>query len=728
MAGLGFIGKRIVKTTYQSPGRTAGSNEARLMFHNIHQNMRQLDAGFPRFKSGYFDINGPEVINAQYTEGFEEVPALTKALYINPRSANINNEVGGLIALGNLNGLIYSTVLSLSSGTVSPAKDINLYFYEPELVKELGIDNSGLSGGGNSVNNTVTMGDYVGLEHFPNLKSVSIVRSYLTSIKLPPQLKDFSINSPLLESFSSLPNCRALEIQNGTSLQNFEVGDDLEEFRMKENSLIDLSAKFVNKVSLRVLELGSNDLNPSNNALVLSPCFWNGSLDLTSSDFLETMIINGEGREISFSNLSHIQKYVLQNVLNLSSVDIEQMNTANLVVSVLRDIQSATSNSFDQIKTPNVEGVAHVNMMNSINTYSFDGAVKLNNLNLSSLRNIQSITNKNNLQQARFVLTDCDDYGSLDFSNCPEVSRFFIENSHLHYVTTSIKNEINSLIKCLELRLRQDTGGIGLGSLDVSDMEALVLLRLHDAGLTSLTVRPAQTYSVLHVYNNPSLSSVANWSTIRTINSLVTYGTNWDVDLSDLESLAEFRFSSVQTEIDLRGILSNTKQIVIKNDTASDNANSQLTTFHFPNQPQDIASVDIFNCSNFIQFNNLQNASLVLGNSASLRLLVINCPNFDQELPFSATFLPQRGDIRIIGCGLSQANVDATINNLYDVRSFLGANTGNVNLSGGTSATPGGVFQAPAGFVQGTSDGTPTTPQEKMYVLENNYSLIVTTN
>ena len=86
------------------------------------------------------------------------------------------------------------------------------------------------------------------------------------------------------------------------------------------------------------------------------------------------------------------------------------------------------------------------------------------------------------------------------------------------------------------------------------------------------------------------------------------------------------------------------------------------------------------------------------------------------------------GDIRIIGCGLSQANVDATINNLYDVRSFLGTNTGNVNLSGGTSATPGGDFQATAGFMEGASDGIPTTPQEKMYVLEKNYNLIVTTN
>ena len=38
-----------------------------------------------------------------------------------------------------------------------------------------------------------------------------------------------------------------------------------------------------------------------------------------------------------------------------------------------------------------------------------------------------------------------------------------------------------------------------------------------------------------------------------------------------------------------------------------------------------------------------------------------------------------------------------------------------------TNKRPSGVYQAPEGFVKGVSDGNPTTPMEKVYVLTNNY-------
>ena len=38
-----------------------------------------------------------------------------------------------------------------------------------------------------------------------------------------------------------------------------------------------------------------------------------------------------------------------------------------------------------------------------------------------------------------------------------------------------------------------------------------------------------------------------------------------------------------------------------------------------------------------------------------------------------------------------------------------------------TNKRPSGVYQAPEGFVKGVSNGNPTTPMEKVYVLTNNY-------
>lgn len=68
----------------------------------------------------------------------------------------------------------------------------------------------------------------------------------------------------------------------------------------------------------------------------------------------------------------------------------------------------------------------------------------------------------------------------------------------------------------------------------------------------------------------------------------------------------------------------------------------------------------------------------------------------------------------------SQANVNANINDVYVNRAAFN-NTVNkpFNISGANNAAPSGVLQAPAGFVLGESDGTPTTAREQIYVLVN---------
>ena len=35
---------------------------------------------------------------------------------------------------------------------------------------------------------------------------------------------------------------------------------------------------------------------------------------------------------------------------------------------------------------------------------------------------------------------------------------------------------------------------------------------------------------------------------------------------------------------------------------------------------------------------------------------------------------------------------------------------------------PSGTYQAPSGFVKGVNNGNPTTPMEKIYVMQNNYA------
>lgn len=64
---------------------------------------------------------------------------------------------------------------------------------------------------------------------------------------------------------------------------------------------------------------------------------------------------------------------------------------------------------------------------------------------------------------------------------------------------------------------------------------------------------------------------------------------------------------------------------------------------------------------------------------------------------------------------MSQTASDGNRNQFYGVR---------VNMyiaSSSVGKRPSGVYQAPEGFVKGVSNGNPTTPMEKVYVLTNNY-------
>lgn len=64
---------------------------------------------------------------------------------------------------------------------------------------------------------------------------------------------------------------------------------------------------------------------------------------------------------------------------------------------------------------------------------------------------------------------------------------------------------------------------------------------------------------------------------------------------------------------------------------------------------------------------------------------------------------------------MSQTAVDGNRNQFYKL--ILNLYIASIP----TNKRPSGVYQAPEGFVKGVSNGNPTTPMEKVYVLTNNY-------
>lgn len=61
------------------------------------------------------------------------------------------------------------------------------------------------------------------------------------------------------------------------------------------------------------------------------------------------------------------------------------------------------------------------------------------------------------------------------------------------------------------------------------------------------------------------------------------------------------------------------------------------------------------------------------------------------------------------------------VNNLYNNRSLFSSGPKSFNCPNVMKAALTGTYQAPAGFIKGSADGTPTTSREKIYVLVNNY-------
>lgn len=95
----------------------------------------------------------------------------------------------------------------------------------------------------------------------------------------------------------------------------------------------------------------------------------------------------------------------------------------------------------------------------------------------------------------------------------------------------------------------------------------------------------------------------------------------------------------------------------------------------------------------------------------------------------------------LINCTPTQERADTMVNNFYDFITNWNQITMNATAKDGkrnqfynlyiniwsasepsNNTRPSGIERAPSGFVKGSSNGNPTTPMEKIYVLKNNYA------
>lgn len=113
----------------------------------------------------------------------------------------------------------------------------------------------------------------------------------------------------------------------------------------------------------------------------------------------------------------------------------------------------------------------------------------------------------------------------------------------------------------------------------------------------------------------------------------------------------------------------------------------------------------------------------------------------DTKMPDYILEMRSLGTISFILTALSQTAADKIVNAFYDMvteweystmgetaldgkrNQFYGLTVEWQTSSGQTNAMPSGTLQAPSEFVQGVSNGNPSTPMEKVYVLVANYNM-----
>lgn len=365
-----------------------------------------------------------------------------------------------------------------------------------------------------------------------------------------------------------------------------------------------------------------------------------------------------------------------------------------------------------------------------------------NNLNYCRLSRGNS--NNNSIHQIIDISGCTKLTGAIELRNCQadeihlpildnpnSIANLYTQRNNVDIATSPTFNvRINSYVgitSCLINDLA--TVPMNLGAVfTLSNLVNMVTLNAVNIGITELVLPlSSSSLATMIISSNTLLTTLTNLA----VNSgLITVGfsgcTVLNVDFSLLPNIRVINCStSGQNVIDLS---SRTSTLTISGFTAD--FCPGLITVNFPANPANaILQTSIRLRQNDLQnITNMENVDATFTNNTAF--LLSDNPNLNLDLPFGQNNLkPRNMDLR--NCAFSQINVDSMINRMYTNR--IGWDTIHtlaitVSLNGGTNDAPTGTFQAPAGFVLGISDGIPTSPQEEIFVLVNNYGWIISTN
>lgn len=574
------------------------------------------------------------------------------------------------------------------------------------------------------------------LVQFPNCKALVIARQALTKIDgWPANLEMvFLRNLPVLTTVAKFPKTMK---------------------HITWNSANNLDASFYNDAmqdcnDLEDLYFAWDSGYP--NTFGFGPTGITGTLDLTGKDKLKVITMAGSPliAWILPTDLSNIEVFDVRNsnLKNSNKASLQSILTNGKVISFWIDQNAANNWNKNFVDADFGNALRWFGAIRSgINGSVALVAPKPNILHFWMGNMTAASANSNALQTVnvsgltavfKLDLSGCD-IETLTLPVTPSLSILYLFGNKISIAShPNLLNQIRACTGLTDLRLGSGSNAdSGQNSIDGFGNN------LNIDSLVNLTTFAADSCKLTGRVTLPNIAKLiaiqAQWNAaLEGFNNLTAHGTTVTsivVDRCDIIQLPEL--STMTKIITLYARFSGLNNVDLSGRT-DQGAMGQILVNNCPNLasitfPSTLGaakcSLDVHahNCPNLAVLNNMENIEYTSAQATLRRWHIYNCPLLNIVFPFGVNnFLP--GFIAIENNNMSQVNVDATIDSIYQNRAKnwgTGQKTLGIN---GTNAVPSGIYQAPAGFIQGSNDGNPANAKEQVFVLANNYGWNVVMN
>ncbi|HRJ29623.1 MAG TPA: hypothetical protein PLV21_05980 [Cyclobacteriaceae bacterium] len=723
----------------------------------VQQGARYFALPCTHFVQGFGIVAEPDISNEGSPDEFTPFSSNTWGIYTDAtfvRARSFDNPLWRVPTIGsyiNNSRIIKANIQSAYTGmtrsirfryntaNINPAtRDFKIRISDPGEVVMLVFFSENNSGVIISADDTQWVGDLgKQLVQFPNCKAVLIARQAITKIDgWPANLEMVYLrNLPVLTSIARFPKTMK---------------------HISWNSANNLDASFYNDAmqdcaDLEDLYFAMDSGYP--NTFGFGPTGITGTLDLTGKDKLKVITMtssplitwilpavldNIEIFDVRNSNLNDSNKAALQTILTngkIISFWTDQNNNINWNKD-FTDVDFGDTLKWFAASRTGISGNVTLTTPkpNIIHFWMGNQSTASGNSNVLSIVDVSGLTGV-----VKLDLSGCD-IQTLNLPVTNSMSILYLMGNRLSVLANpNLVNQIRACVGLTDLRLgsgsnvdggQNSADGFG-NNLNVDTLVNLTTFVADSCKLTGKVTLPnVARLTTIQGQSNPALEGfnnlAAHGATIVSIN----------IDRCDIIQLPELntmakvnslygRFSGL-TSVDLSG----------RNDTVTPigqmlvNDCPNLVSITFPSTLGAAkCSLDLhgFNNPTLSVINNMENVEYTHAQATFRRWHFSNCPLLNVTFPFGVNgFLP--GSIQIQNNNMSQANVDATINSVYQNR---GKNWGTgvqyLNIAG-TNSAPSGILQPPAGFVLGANDGNPVSAKEQVYVLVNNYGWNVVMN